>query len=91
MDFDKEWAAKQALQVSVKEEAVAQATLGIMQDKLAVCYRTHGVNQGIMCKQLRDEYMSLMMDGFKGQLFPEDRQPPNRDHPIFVPRKTPPV
>lgn len=80
---EEEWNNREKTIAHIKEDFIAHATLEIMQDKLKVCYRTHGVNHGIMCKDLREEYMNLMMDRYKGQLFPDDSQPNNRTHTML--------
>ena len=84
ISVDAEFLARKRIETNTKEAAVAEATVYLYQEKLATCFRENGVNHGIMCKDLRDEYLKLMLDPYRGQLFPVDAQPPNRNHPFIV-------
>jgi len=86
ISVEKEFEARETKIRNVKEAAIAEHTVYIYQERLAKCFRENGVNHAIMCKELRQEYLKLMADPYKGQLFPEDGQPPNRNH-SFIGKK----
>jgi hypothetical protein len=81
---DAEFAARKRKDTNVREAAIAEQTVYVLQEKLAQCFRENGVNHGIMCKELRESYIKIMEDPYRGQLFPPNGQPPNRTHPFFT-------
>jgi hypothetical protein len=65
----------------VREYQVALENMQIVRERLAHCVRTEGVNQFVKCKELREQYLALCTDRFKGMIFPPDAQPLNRTTP----------
>jgi hypothetical protein len=84
IDPEKEFVARKRIDTNTREVAIAEQNVYLLQEKLAHCFRVNGVNHGIMCKELREEYVNLMKDPYRGQLFPENGQPPNRTHPFIM-------
>lgn len=81
---DVEFENRKRINTNIREAAIAEQTMYIYQEKLAHCFRTHGVNHQIMCKDLREEYLKIMADPYRGQLFADGAEPPNRTHPFIA-------
>ena len=65
----------------IREYQVAVEGMKLVRERLAHCARTEGANQFVNCKELREQYLALCNDRFKGMVFPEDSQPLNRNVP----------
>lgn len=72
----------------VREYQIAIEGMTLIRERLAHCARTEGVNQVANCKELREQYFALCNDRFRGMIFPEDSQPPNRFVPGLIPPST---
>ena len=68
----------------VRENQIAIEYQNVVRERLADCARKEGVNQFVNCKELREQYMALCNDRFKGMIFPADAQPLNRKVPGLV-------
>jgi len=68
----------------IREYQIAIENQAIIRERLAHCARTEGVNQYVACKELREKYMEICNDRFKGMLFPEGSEPLNRVTPGMV-------
>ena len=53
-----------------KQVQLAHATLIVVREELATCYRENGVNHKMACKGLRDEYAKLIQDPTHGAGYP---------------------
>ncbi|CAI5727897.1 unnamed protein product [Hyaloperonospora brassicae] len=53
-----------------KQVQLAHATLIVVREELATCYRENGVNHKMACKSLRDEYAKLIQDPTHGAGYP---------------------
>uniref|UniRef100_M4BGX2 Uncharacterized protein n=1 Tax=Hyaloperonospora arabidopsidis (strain Emoy2) TaxID=559515 RepID=M4BGX2_HYAAE len=53
-----------------KRVQLAQATLIVVREELATCYRENGVNHKMACKGLREEYAKLVQDPTHGAGYP---------------------
>ena len=65
----------------VRENQIAVENMQLVRERLAHCARTEGVNQFSNCKELREKYLVLCRDRFKGMVFPPNAQPLNRSTP----------
>jgi hypothetical protein len=65
----------------VRENQIAIEYQNIVRERLADCARKEGVNQFVNCKELREQYLAICNDRFKGMIFPADSQPLNRKVP----------
>eukprot|EP00349_Pseudokeronopsis_sp_Brazil_P001276 CAMPEP_0202957882 /NCGR_PEP_ID=MMETSP1396-20130829/2263_1 /ASSEMBLY_ACC=CAM_ASM_000872 /TAXON_ID= /ORGANISM="Pseudokeronopsis sp., Strain Brazil" /LENGTH=99 /DNA_ID=CAMNT_0049675611 /DNA_START=58 /DNA_END=357 /DNA_ORIENTATION=- len=72
----------------MKEAVIATAHINIVREKLQECALEGNVNQFRLCKELREEYMKLQRDQYRGMIFPEDLEPKRRCYPgVIVPEK----
>ncbi|CAI5736396.1 unnamed protein product [Peronospora destructor] len=55
-----------------KRVQLAQETLKIVREDLAMCYRENGVNHKTACKGIREEYAKLIQDPTHGAGYPVD-------------------
>lgn len=65
----------------VREKEIAIQWMNIVRERLAHCARTEGLNQFVNCKELRESYMEIVNDRYKGAIFPEGCEPLNRTVP----------
>ena len=65
----------------LREYGIALENMNITRERLEHCVRTEGVNMMTNCKDIREKYFALCNDRFRGMIFPEDRQPENREVP----------
>lgn len=74
----------------VRENEIAIQYQNIVRERLAHCARTEGLNQFIGCKDLREQYLAIVQDRYKGAIFPEGCEPLNRSVPnmILAPKNT---
>ena len=56
----------------IREYQVALEEFDMVRTELAHCVRTHGVNNFVICRDLRTKYLKLQEDRYKGTIFPED-------------------
>jgi hypothetical protein len=71
----------------VRENLIAIQWLNIVRERLAHCARTEGLNQFVNCKELREQYMDIVNDRYKGAIFPEGCEPLNRTVPGLILKK----
>ncbi len=72
----------------IREYQVALEEFDMVRGELAHCVRTHGVNNFVMCRDLRTKYLALQEDRYKGALFPEDFEPDRRLRGVFKSKET---
>jgi hypothetical protein len=65
----------------IREKLIADEYMKVMQERVATCFRTEGVNFAVNCKDIREKYWALCMDRYNGMLFPPDAQPRSRALP----------
>ena len=58
--------------------------MGLLRAKLKHCVRTETVNQFVNCRELREKYFDLCKDRYHGMIFPEGKEPTNRQVPGLV-------
>ena len=61
-----------------REQQIAIEGMNLVRERLAICFRTEGVNHFVKCKELREQYAALCSDRFKGMVFPSGVEPINR-------------
>jgi hypothetical protein len=70
-----------------KEYLIALESMAIIREKLDHCVRTAGVNQFSKCTELREKYLALCNDRYRGMIFPSDFDPGNRQVPGLITTK----
>jgi hypothetical protein len=71
----------------VRENLIAIEWMNIVRERLAHCARSEGLNQFVNCKELREQYMDIVNDRYKGAIFPEGCEPLNRTVPGLILKK----
>lgn len=70
------------------EYQIAIEHMNIVREKLATCAMEETVNQFVNCKELKNQYLELCQDRYRGMLFPPGTGPANRQVPgLIAPKK----
>ena len=73
----------------LREYQIGIEEMNLLRTEMAHCFRTEGVNQFNNCKELREKYVGLCQDRFRGMLMPPDSLPMDRTVPgLVAPKKT---
>lgn len=73
----------------LREYQIGIEEMNLLRKEMAHCFRTEGVNQFNNCKELREKYVGLCQDRFRGMLMPPDSLPMDRTVPgLVAPKKT---
>lgn len=68
----------------IREYVIALESMHLLRDDLSECVRKNSVNQFTKCRELREQYFELCLDRYRGMIFPEGKEPTNRNVPGIV-------
>lgn len=83
-DRSSPFASTQRNEQLCREQGIASEYLEIVRERLSHCIGIEGINSFVGCKDLREQYMRIANDRYKGMIFPKGQQPFNRRTPGLI-------